>query len=58
MATMAVSYIPAAPLPMLASRSVGAVAPVASMMKDPETMPTTSTRKTLNPRMPPTSTRR
>ena len=58
MATMVVSNIPAAPEPMLASRSVAAVAPVASMMMEPETMPRRRTTKTFTPMMPPMRTSR
>ena len=55
-ATMVVSNMPAAPEPMFARRSVGTVAPVATMMNEPDTMPSSSTTNTLMPTMPPTST--
>ena len=58
MATMVVSNMPAAPLPMLDRRAVAGMAPVASMMIAPETMPISSTTKTLMPAMPPESTSR
>ena len=57
-ATMVVSNMPAAPVPMFARRSVGAVAPVATMMTEPDAMPKSSTTNTLMPTMPPTSTMR
>ena len=57
-ATIVVSNMPAAPEPMLASRSVAAVAPVATMMREPERMPSRSTTNTFTPTMPPTSTMR
>ena len=55
-ATIVVSNMPAAPEPMLARRSVAAVAPVATMMREPERMPSKSTTNTFTPTMPPTST--
>ena len=57
-ATIVVSNMPAAPEPMLASRSVAAVAPVATMMIEPDRMPSNSTTNTFTPMMPPTSTMR
>ena len=56
--TMIVSNIPDAPEPMFPSSSVGCTAPVASMMMVPEKMPVSSTRNTLMPATPPTSTSR
>ena len=61
-ATIEVSNIPAAPLPMFSSRALTArmpvcpVAPVASAMTAPDTIPMSSTIKTLIPMMPPMST--
>ena len=57
-ATIVVSNMPAAPVPMLASRSVAAVAPVATMMMEPDRMPSSSTTNTFTPAMPPMSTMR
>ena len=57
-ATMAVSNIPETPLPMLASISVAAVAPVASIITAPQTIPIISTTNTLIPAIPPASTSR
>ena len=62
MATIDVSNMPAAPLPMFSSSALTAstpvcpVAPVASTITDPDTMPMSSTTNTLMPMMPPTST--
>ena len=56
MATIVVSNMPAAPVPMLVSRSVAAVAPVATMIMAPERMPRSKTMKTLMPIMPPAKT--
>ena len=57
MATMVVSNMPSAPVPMFFSRLVAAISPVASMMMEPERMPMSSTTKTLMPMMPPARTR-
>ena len=54
--TMLVSNMPLAPEPMLESRSTGAVWPVASIITAPDAMPTSRTRKTFTPAMPPTRT--
>ena len=62
MATIDVSNMPAAPLPMFSSNALTAstpvcpVAPVASTITAPDTMPMSSTTNTLMPMMPPTST--
>ena len=55
-ATIVVSNIPAAPEPIFAKRSVAAVAPVASMITEPVTIPIKRTTNTLIPMIPPTNT--
>ena len=57
-ATIVVSNMPAAPVPMLPSRSVAATAPSATTMIEPDRMPSKSTMNTLMPTMPPTRTMR
>lgn len=56
-ATMLVSNIPAAPVPILPSKSVGAIMLVAIMITEPLMTPIISTRNTFSPTMPPISTR-
>ena len=56
-ATMEVSNIPDTPLPMLASKSVGAVAPVANIITAPLTIPINNTTNTLIPIIPPINTK-
>ena len=55
-ATMDVSNIPEAPVPIFASNLVASVAPVASIIMEPLTIPIISTTNTLIPTMPPKST--
>ena len=56
MATILVSNIPAAPVPIFPIRSVGAIIPVAIIIIEPLRIPVISTENTLNPRIPPIRT--
>ena len=51
-----VSYMPETPEPMLESKVVASVAPVASIIMEPEAIPINKTTNTLIPIIPPIKT--